>query len=756
MSNDISVNFKAVDSFTKPSKKISTQVRAMAASFKYASNQFASMYRTVRSFETLVAAGTVAYITKSTLGAVMEFQSLENSIGGAIGKFTDSSKELKYLRSEADRVGLVFYDMAQSYSAFAASTTRSGLSLEVTRKIFKDISETAVSMKLSPERVKLTFLALQQMASKSVVSMEELRRQLGESFPAAIEIGAKAMGMGTQAFNKMVSSGDLLARDFLPKFAEQVRKELGGSFETASTQLAANAARFKNIWFDMRVAAGEAIYPIANDVLERLKDKMSELRDSLVKNKEKIIQALSKLPGIIERLYDVIKKVAEFVIENREYIALGIVAVGTAKTITMINALSLAIKGLTLAAMANPFIAIATGIGLIGVAAVVNREKIVQGMKNIPQQRNIAGEELLTAYREYLNGKNPSQQSLDEFKKEYEKTKNKSYSYEMHGITRQEYSRTEPIPVPVETGEENLKKTKKLHEQYSKLVTDWGEKEAKGNWEKRVNLSEQFEKILEKERDAIIESKKIEYETRTKSEEALAEARIASMKEGISKEISALNLKYEREFELAKGNEEAINNLREAYMVERATAEKKDHKERMDLLRENLSITASNLEIIAGKVREFTGIYKTAAIIQIIADTWASAQSVFKNTIRAFSFMGPGAIVPATAAAGTVVGAGIVRANEVRKQRFSLGTRGFETNGPTTLLVGENPGGREKVTVQPISSQNVNGPQYGSGNYIFPIYDYSGKLIDTIRSKIRTGEADRLVRDIALRQGSFA
>ena len=42
----------------------------------------------------------------------------------------------------------------------------------------------------------------------------------------------------------------------------------------------------------------------------------------------------------------------------------------------------------------------------------------------------------------------------------------------------------------------------------------------------------------------------------------------------------------------------------------------------------------------------------------------------------------------------------------------------FMTSGPQLIMVGDNPGGRERVTVTPTSSPNINGPKAGSGGSV--------------------------------------
>lgn len=242
-------------------------------------SKVSSVFNSIVNLPNIIAGTVGVAITKSFVNADMQLEALENRLSAAVGKFTDSAEELKYLRQEADRMGLKFIDLSKSYAGFSAATTRAGLTMQETRDIFRDISETAVSLKLAPERVKLTFMALEQMASKGVVSMEELRRQLGDSFPAAMEIGAKAMGMTNQAFNKFVASGKLMSSEFLPRFAKQVKEELGGSFETSAKQIQANLNRAGNSFYDFKQKIGEALNPIINEVIPMFIQMLNKINE---------------------------------------------------------------------------------------------------------------------------------------------------------------------------------------------------------------------------------------------------------------------------------------------------------------------------------------------------------------------------------------------------------------------------------------------------------------------------------------------
>jgi hypothetical protein len=63
----------------------------------------------------------------------------------------------------------------------------------------------------------------------------------------------------------------------------------------------------------------------------------------------------------------------------------------------------------------------------------------------------------------------------------------------------------------------------------------------------------------------------------------------------------------------------------------------------------------------------------------------------------------------------------------------------FVTDGPQMVMVGDNPGGRERVQVTPIGSPNIEGPQGGiTVNISAPLVDET--VIDTIIPAIQKAQ----------------
>lgn len=85
---------------------------------------------------------------------------------------------------------------------------------QATRDIFDAVGIAATVMNLSAEQSEGAFLALSQMASKGKVQAEELRGQLGERIPGALNIAARAMGVTQAQLNDMLDKGKSMPQTF--------------------------------------------------------------------------------------------------------------------------------------------------------------------------------------------------------------------------------------------------------------------------------------------------------------------------------------------------------------------------------------------------------------------------------------------------------------------------------------------------------------------------------------------------------------
>lgn len=116
-------------------------------------------------------------------------------------------------------------------------------------------------------------VAIQQMAGKGVISMEELRQQLGESIPDAMRMMAEGMGMTMGDLTKQVSLGAVESTDALRRmFTMMEFYNRGAAKDMMETWTGLNA-RLKTEWTILQTEIGNAGF--ADAVKDQLKDLIS-------------------------------------------------------------------------------------------------------------------------------------------------------------------------------------------------------------------------------------------------------------------------------------------------------------------------------------------------------------------------------------------------------------------------------------------------------------------------------------------------
>lgn len=164
-----------------------------------------------------------------------------------------AGQQMTFLRTTAQQAGISVADIADSFVRFSAATKSSNIPLSVTNDLFTAVTRAGATLGLSGERVTLVLDALGQMASKGVVSMEELRQQLGDSLPGALSRAAQGLGITDQQLIKLVESGKLATSDFFPALTKGLQ-DLQGENDT----LAGSFGRFTGALNTAAVSAGDA------------------------------------------------------------------------------------------------------------------------------------------------------------------------------------------------------------------------------------------------------------------------------------------------------------------------------------------------------------------------------------------------------------------------------------------------------------------------------------------------------------------
>lgn len=164
-----------------------------------------------------------------------------------------AESQIAFLRKTANDAGVSYSSLTDSFKSFTASATAANIPLQVQNELFSSVAQAGATLGLSGERVSQAMLALSQMASKGVVSMEELRGQLGESLPGALSLVSKGLGLAEADLIKLVESGGLAARDLFPALAQSLKTMSGENVGAA-----ASWERLKSAITQVFTAAGDS------------------------------------------------------------------------------------------------------------------------------------------------------------------------------------------------------------------------------------------------------------------------------------------------------------------------------------------------------------------------------------------------------------------------------------------------------------------------------------------------------------------
>lgn len=168
---------------------------------------------------------------------------------GSGGDAEIAAKNYTMLRKEADRLGLVFDDVAPKFVNLDIAGRAAGLNARQTAQAFKDLSVSVSARNLSLDDTEGAFRAIEQMFSKGKVQAEELRGQLAERLPGAVAIFAKASGKSLAQLDKDLEQGRI-GLDFVVRGLRAYAAQFDGEMGSITERLSAYINRAKNAYND--------------------------------------------------------------------------------------------------------------------------------------------------------------------------------------------------------------------------------------------------------------------------------------------------------------------------------------------------------------------------------------------------------------------------------------------------------------------------------------------------------------------------
>lgn len=290
------------------------------------------------------------------------------ALRNVIGDAQQYEQALAFIDKTSKELAIPQEILNQSFTQISASVLGAGGSVRDAEEAFLGIAAGIRGTGGSLADMEGALRATAQVFSKGKVSAEELRQQIGERLPGAFTLFAQSIGKTPQELDKMLEQGQVGLNDFMV-FVRQLSSTYGASAQEIAASTQAAGDRMAVAMSTMREAVGRELQPVGAEF-------QAVFADFVQNQTPNFISATQALAEALKPLIAALKTVAE----NAEAMAAGLAAfaavLAAAQLPAAIAAITVAVKALTAAALANPFVALAAGIGLVTVAAVQGQQEI--------------------------------------------------------------------------------------------------------------------------------------------------------------------------------------------------------------------------------------------------------------------------------------------------------------------------------------------------------------------------------------------
>lgn len=137
--------------------------------------------------------------------------------------FEEAGNQIKYLRDMSKSVPFSISQLSDSFVKFKAA------GLDPMDGSFKSVIDAISAFGGSDEQLQRITLGISQMSGKSVLSMEEMRQQLGEAMPRAMELMARALNTSIGELSAKIATGTVESKSALKAFFYELEMTYGGT-----------------------------------------------------------------------------------------------------------------------------------------------------------------------------------------------------------------------------------------------------------------------------------------------------------------------------------------------------------------------------------------------------------------------------------------------------------------------------------------------------------------------------------------------
>jgi tape measure domain-containing protein len=192
-------------------------------------------------------------VIKDFIDANVAIEQFRNTLKLVTGSTEAANKELDFITSTANRLGVEVRGAASAYASFAAAAKGTAAEGEGSRLVFEGFATAFAALGTSGADVSGAFTQLAQGVSKGKFELDDLK-SVAERLPGFFNTFAQSLNVTNEEFFDLISKGKIGIPELI-KVAEQLKTQFGSAdFSSFNNEL----SRLKNALTAIQTEIGDA------------------------------------------------------------------------------------------------------------------------------------------------------------------------------------------------------------------------------------------------------------------------------------------------------------------------------------------------------------------------------------------------------------------------------------------------------------------------------------------------------------------
>ncbi len=300
-------------------------VRSAQTSLNGLSNSANAASRAMRTLQGILI-GTLLYksadLAKTFVEMAGELQGLKIRLAGVTGSAQDADAVFGRLFEKFKSAPFDIKEIAQGFSRVAST----GLELQKTEALVDAVVNSVAAFGGGSQEMSRAFIGFAQVLGKGSLQMEELRQQIGEQIPSAMQIMANEGNMSIAKFVDQVQKGMISGEQAVELFTNGAKKAFGNFASGMQYTIKGSMARVQS-----EFSMGLAKLMKDTDIDERIAVVFNHVADVIAAFMKNLTQAdIDKFWAKFENGVDAVSHIIQ------AFARVGSVALGFADTIAKI------------------------------------------------------------------------------------------------------------------------------------------------------------------------------------------------------------------------------------------------------------------------------------------------------------------------------------------------------------------------------------------------------------------------------------